>query len=542
MKRFFVGFLLTITILRTQAQFVTSNLPIVKITTKAAIVNEPKVAGTLEIFDKKTGENRLSDTPTAVYNIGIEYRGSTSQDLFDKKPFGIETRDDKGNNLNISVLGLPAENDWVLITPYNDKSLMRDPVAYGLAKSIGMTASHTIFCEIVVNGNYYGVGFWGEKVKQGKNRVPIANLDKGETSGDDLTGGYIIKLDKTTGSRNRSWPSNYLNPGNRSRSTFIVEYPKLENLADAQFNYIRNYINQWENRLQTGDLSDPSKSYASITDLKSFADYFLINELSRNVDGYRLSSYFYKDKDSNNPKLKMGPVWDYNLAFGNADYCQGSNREGWAYQFNNVCGDDNWQVPFWWTKMLSDKNFVSILRDRWNTLKKKELSKETINKMIDSSANVLKQAQQRNFTRWPVLGKYVWPNAYVGTSYDDEVRYLKQWIDRRWDWLDGTNLLVDEKTILANEKPTENNKYLKIFPNPTNPQSKIVVKVDKYSWVHLRLFDNQGKDLGALEHAQKLAGQYVYRIDTIKNLNKGLIIARLEIDGTLVANKKIMIN
>ena len=91
------------------------------------------------------------------------------------------------------------------------------------------------------------------------------------------------------------------------------------------------------------------------------SDYFFSNEVSKNVDGYRISTYLYKDR---NKTLKAGPAWDYDIAYGNADYCGGDDTLNWAYQF--PCTGDYYQIPAWWPRMLTDSNFTNQMRCRWN--------------------------------------------------------------------------------------------------------------------------------------------------------------------------------
>src|SRR4029079_8151760 len=173
-------------------------------------------------------------------------------------------------------------------------------------------------------------------------------------------------------------------------------------------------------------------------DIPSFIDYFIVNEVSRNVDGYRLSSYFYKDRNSKNRKIIAGPVWDYDLAFRNADYCDGSNLSGWAYQFNYVCpGDGAGLIPFWWNRFMEDTAFKGSLRCRWKQLRSTTLSETHFNFLIDSVFNLVNEARVRHFQRWPILGQYVWPNAQpIPTSYEGEIAALKTWIAARLQWID----------------------------------------------------------------------------------------------------------
>ena len=161
-----------------------------------------------------------------------------------------------------------------------------------------------------------------------------------------------------------------------------------------------------------------------------------MNELSNNLDGYRLSTYLYKNR---NEKLKIGPIWDFNLSFGNGNYCNGDKYDTWTYKFNETCSDDFWLIPFWWEKLLEDPYFVNKLKERWNELRKKELSDENIFQMIQNYISILKNESggiYRNYSKWNVIGKYLWPNNYVGNSYESEIDYLIKWIAKRNNWLD----------------------------------------------------------------------------------------------------------
>lgn len=187
--------------------FTESNLPIVLINTNGeTIVDDPKIMGDMAIIDNGPGVmNSIKDTPND-YNgkIGIEIRGSSSQ-MFPKKQYGIELWDEEGEGIDASILGMPEEEDWVLFAPYNDKALIRDALAYKLGRDMGQYASRQRFCEVLLNGEYMGVFVFFEKVKRDGERVDIAKLDPDEVNGDDLTGGYIFKIDKFTGSGGDGW-------------------------------------------------------------------------------------------------------------------------------------------------------------------------------------------------------------------------------------------------------------------------------------------------------------------------------------------------
>ncbi len=188
------------------------------------------------------------------------------------------------------------------------------------------------------------------------------------------------------------------------------------------------------------DFTDADSGYYRFVDLASFVDFFILNELSKNVDGYRLSTFMYKDRDGKDPKLHTGPIWDFNIAFGNADYYHAYLTGGWQVYVNYdeqfIIVGDNFQVPFYWEKLLTDTVFVKRLTRRWQELRSDILSENRILNLIDSYVDTLNEARQRNFKRWSILGRYVWPNYYVGNTYIAEINYLKSWITDRLQWMD----------------------------------------------------------------------------------------------------------
>lgn len=420
-----------------RAQTLTSsNLPIVVINTAGQpILDEPKIVASMGIIDNGPGtRNRVSD-PFNNYNgaIAIETRGSSSQDIFPKKQYGIELRDASGNDFNASLLGLPPEEDWVLFAPYNDKSLMRDVLAYQIARSMGRYASRFRYCELILNGQYEGIYVLLERVKRDRNRVDVARLDIDDIAGDELSGGYILKIDKFTGNNSGGFPSEIPPPGRSADQSiyFQYEYPRTEERLFVQEQYIQDFMRTFEQTLNGPDFTNEVTGYKRFIDVGSFIDFLIVNEVSKNVDGYRLSTYFHKQRDSDGGKLVMGPVWDFNLTFGNANYCNGESTADLMLNFNSVCNNDFWLIPFWWRRFLQDYNFRFELNRRWTSLRASQLSESTLHAFIDSVANALNESQQRNFQRWPVLGTWVWPNTFVGNTYQEEVDFLKSWLSER---------------------------------------------------------------------------------------------------------------
>ena len=356
----------------------------------------------MHIIYNGVGNINYSTDPYNEYDgfIGIEQRGSSSA-MFPKKAYGVETRDSLGLNNNVTLLGMPTENDWVLHGPYSDKSLMRNELSYYMGSQLQEYSPRTHYCELIVNGVYQGVYLFTEKIKRDNDRVNIARLTPTEIFGDDLTGGYIIKIDKSTGSNSDFWTSSYQTVSSNPEDVEIFyHYPKADSIVTAQQNYIQSYVGMFEDLLNGPNYQDPNFGYQSSADINSFVDYFLLSEAVKNVDSYRISTFLFKDKDSKYGKLRIGPPWDYNLAFGNADYCSGGPSSGWAYQFNSVCPGDNWQVPFWWERLLTDPEFQNRVRCRWDDLRSGPYHTDSLLAHVDSVATYLDNAQQRNFDRW----------------------------------------------------------------------------------------------------------------------------------------------
>ncbi|MEY4986328.1 MAG: hypothetical protein RL567_107 [Bacteroidota bacterium] len=478
-----------------------SNLPILQINTKgASIVDEPKIPAKFTLFDRGKGQlNQLTDKPAFSFWAGIEYRGSSSQgDWYFlpglvKKPYGFEIRTD---SVSIQAAKLPiaqfaSESDWVLNASYNDRTFLRDVLAQQLAGQFGLQHSKTRYVEVILNDAYQGIYILMEKIKQGGSRLDIADLTPTDNAGDEVTGGYLVKIDKSSGAPSRSWNSAYVSGKGTEKGLFQIEYPKSENITTQQFTYIKNYVNTFEKSLQEEQPLKATTTYRSMMDMPSFVNYFLLNELSRNVDGYRLSTYFYKDKDSKGGKLTMGPAWDYNLSFGNADYYDGYLPQGWVYNKLELMEGtpDYFQTPFWWGKLMKDSVFVNSVKRRWNTLRKTTLTPQAIFKYMDSTTVALKDPMQRNFGRFPLYGKKVWPNYYVGNNANEELFWMENWISARITWLDAAIARLDATIILGNESEVS----IRAFPNPASQSIQLEFPLLQDANLHVEVFDLLGR-------------------------------------------------
>ena len=440
-----------------------SNIPYIQISTSEIIQNEPKVAAEMQVYEN--GEQTLS-TP-----IGIEYRGSTSFRLSDKKSYGIETKDANGMDVDVSVLDFPEEEDWILnghvfrkttdSETIFDPTLMHHYIGYQLFQSMGRYASRSKFIELEINGDYQGVYVFMEKLKRDENRINIAELLAGDNDAASVTGGYILKIDKTAGGDvAANQPLSYYENNWQDDATytpflsfrsaygvygnllsidpfgppyhseqyletyFLYEYPKADNITEPQKDYIQQYIHNFETSLLNNDPTSEEKAYTEYIDVDSFVDFFIINEVTGNVDGYRLSTYLHKDRGK---KLKMGPIWDLNIGYNRQNRIPFTD---WIANYNTYIPNDPWLVPFWWQKLLEDNLFRAKLKERWQSLRANTLSTNTVLGLVDATANHLIEngAVERNYQKW----------QGIDVNYTQSVEELKSYLENRLAWMDET--------------------------------------------------------------------------------------------------------
>ena len=502
--------------------FVSSNLPIVVINTAggAVIPNDPKLDATMGIIYNGEGvRNYLSD-PFNEFNgaIGIETRGSSSQ-TFPKKQWGLETRDPMGNRQDVTIFNMAFDNDWILYAPYSDKSLIRNVLAYQMGWDSDRYAPRTKLCEVILNGQYEGVYVFTEKIKRKDGKVGSNDIETVDVSGNELTGDYILKVDKTTSGGIVAWSSS-VPPYTGSPQTikFQLHDPSYDSLVPQQLNYIENYVTNFETALNGPNFTDPNLGYAPYIDIGSFIDFMLINEVSKNVDGYRISSFLHKVRTSEGGKLTAGPVWDFNLAFGNANYCNGGNTNGWELDFYQSCSGDGNQNPFWWKKLLQDPNYSHALNCHYQEMRLGKWHTDSLMARIDTLAVYLDEAQERNFQRWPILGNYVWPNDFVGNTYDEEIVFLKTWMTDRLDWLDAN--MFGSCPDLSLEEINKN--QFSVFPNPADEYIEITSD-SNITNEEIIIYNQQGElvlkqsilNSDLIDISQLESGMYLYKI--IKN-------------------------
>lgn len=481
-----------------QSLLQSSPLPIVVIQTLGdSIVDDPRITAHMGVIQRTTGLNQIDD-PFNAYDgwISIELRGSSSQS-FPKKSYGFETQKANGNNNNVALLGMPKENDWILHGPFSDKTLLRNRFTFEIAAKLGHYASRTRFCELVINDDYRGVYVLMEKIKRDVNRVDIAPLERGDTAPEQITGGYILKLDKTTGNGGEGWHT--------PLNTFIqYEYPAPSDLNDAQRTYIQQYVHSAETVLFRQQYQDPDIGFRAWWDEASFIDFILLNELSKNVDAYRLSTFLHKDRGG---KLRAGPIWDYNLAFGNANYCVGAQTDGWVLNFNHSCPEDGWKINSWWDRMLMDRKFGEALISRWQTLRQGAWHTDSLLLLLDGLTTELDDAPDRNFQRWDILQQWVWPNFMVMGDHDAEVNYLRNWLLDRLEWMD-THIATISRDVSDDAAP-----LIRLYPTPFSTSLEISLKNPRAGSYELQLFDWLGQPVAQWHFTEVGGYESIYSWD-----------------------------
>ena len=334
--------------------------------------------------------------------IGIKLRGNSSLS-FNQKKYTIELRDELGHEVDAPLMGMPAHSDWVLLAPYSDVSAARDPLAFQLWRDMGHWGPRTRMVELTLNGEYRGIYILSEAIKRGNERVAIAKMKKKNVSGRDLTGGYLLRID-TANDDDATFISKVPGIGEGNMTTQVIWsciYPKKKNLTSEQFAYIQSYVDTVEQVIQSEEFADPERGYARYIDVPSFVDYFIHTELSVNADGYKRSAYFYKEKqneDGTGGKLFAGPVWDYNLAYGNANFSNANNPEAWNFE-----GASNNPTPAMWQRLLQDPAFRKAVKVRYKALRKNVLSEKSINAYIDQHAKLLAPYLDHHFETYPEL-------------------------------------------------------------------------------------------------------------------------------------------
>jgi hypothetical protein len=517
-----------------------SELPIVMINSLSQPIPEnTKINCLMDIKYNGAGSITHVSDPSNIYSghIGIEIRGASSSS-YPQKPYNLETRDAAGANLDVSLLGMPAENDWVLLSHFNDRSLLKNLLGYKLFEEMGNYSVRAQLCEVLLDSAYRGIYLIGEKVKRDSGRVDIAKLTAADTTGDDLTGGYILQQNYWNASN--SFLSNYSPIDHPTFPVhFVYEYPAWDEILPAQKTYIAAFVDSLETALYSTDFANPVTGYRKYLDVPSFIDYFIVNEVSRNNDGFKKSVFFHKDKFSNGGKLKAGPVWDFDWAWKSIAGCsifEGYDGSGWAHHIND-CFTDNYSTG-WYIRLQQDSTFNNELRCAYENYRATVLDTAYLFAYIDSMGTLVNNAKERHFQKWPLLGKSGPAPDYgpVATTYAGELDSLKSWITKRLAWLDAN--IPGYCAPVGTVRPSVTQEVI-CHPNPANDHLMVSYSLSAAAQVEVRLYNYLGEEVLAVEQTTEAAGAHSLRLDTAP-LAAGVYILQLR-RGAEVVNKKVVL-
>lgn len=360
-------------------------------------------------------------------------RGSSSAE-FPKKGYNIRFTDELGNGRAPVLLDLPAHEKWALVGPWKyDLSLINNPFIYELSKRLGRWAPNTRLVEVYFNSNgneidsadYVGVYVLTDRVEVGKTRVDLANLTPDEIAGSDLTGGYILKIDSKDPDE-IGWVTSRKYPQTdtwSNSSSIVLVSPAANDIAPAQLTYIRDYVQRLENALfASRDSGWSQRSYLDYIDRGSWVDHHLLNTFAANPDALVRSAYFSKDRKG---KLVAGPIWDFDRALGSYWDERSFDPNVWV----GVGAVDLWKTG-WWGILSQDPEFMQDWVDRWQSLRRSELSNASLTALVDSvGASVGAAAAARDAARWPI-------EQNRPGDFSVQLSHLRTWVVQRAEWID----------------------------------------------------------------------------------------------------------
>ena len=406
----------------------TSHLPIILIHTFESgtpdAFNADDLPAALQVLEPKAGTTRMVGRAALDTRIGIHVRGETSR-MFPKKQYALELRADGDDAESAQpLLGLPSHADWVLSDPVvYDRALIRNALAFELSNRIGRYAPRTRFAEVfMVNdgGDVRAANFLGfftliEKIARDPQRVNVSRLAASAATPPAVTGGFILRIDKG-------------NPDFTAAGRWLqFVYPSLEEMSSPerkpQLDFISTFINDFGQAASAANFKHPStgKHYSEFIDVDAWIDHNILNALTKNVDGLRISAYFHKERGG---RLAAGPVWDFDRSLGTPWDPRATEPEEWNQSFNAA----NYFNEGWWRLLFRDPDFKSRYRARFKALLNGAFSADNLDRIVDGMASQVGAAADRNFRRWP-------QSAPLDNSYASEIAQLKDFLRRRVAWI-----------------------------------------------------------------------------------------------------------
>jgi len=387
-----------------------TGLPILYVDTQGSEINskDDYVEGSVSIIGSNDFPD-LSSTEMKIKGRGNStwWQGGIGRPDNMKKPYQIKFGD------KTKVLNMPKDKKWVLLAEISDISLIRNKIVREIANMGSFDyVPQSEYTELFINNKHAGTYLIGQKVEESKNRVNI---------GDD---GYLVEIDTDAHGRieeddvyfrSNVWSSHYKD------GVFNIKEPSLD-FDSEKFNLIKGHINSFEDALFGDNFKDPDIGYRSFIDLPSFIDWFLVNEISKNQDAASFSSIYFNYIPGE--KIKMGPIWDFDLAFGNVNYSNAENPEGFWIKDN-----------LWYKRMFEDPYFKQMVQERFDYYNN---NLSLILSKISGFETYLSKSQKKNFELYPSLldpNSEVWPVPARFDNHHGYVEYLKAWLDTRMEWL-----------------------------------------------------------------------------------------------------------
>ncbi len=471
-------------------QLTSTNLPIILITTPGAITNTQS-QGNISIIDNISGTNTPTDPAKFSGIIGISTRGNGT---YPKSSYSIETWSAPTISLDTSLLGMPSENDWVLLSNYEDRSLLRSTLAFKMHDQMGRYSPRMKYCEVIVNNQYQGIYTLGEKIKRDSLRLDIAKLTNIDNAGENLTGGYIWRID----GNGAGWNSAFSPPFATTQIiNFEYDYPSAADIIPAQQAYIKSYVDSFEAAMNASNFQDTLLGWRRFGAVNSFIDFMIMQEVSKNNEAYRKNTFFFKDKST---KMRPGPLWNFELAWKNTADCNSAVDTGWCYNYGGVCGTSGKLPTFWWSKLSTDAMFMEDLKCRYSFFRKpgNALDTTVMFHAMDSINNLLNLtgAVNRNFTQYPIWGvPLVNEPVPMAANYAEEIKNMKQFIKARLTWLDSkwitTSPLCPAPVTVKNFNTKAS---LSMYPNPANKLVQVILQqTQSGEFFKADLFNIQGR-------------------------------------------------
>lgn len=370
------------------------NIPVIYIDTRGVAINDKEnyVDGTITIKDP---EKLYSDVEEFSASMGIRGRGNSTWG-FPKKPWKVKLKE------KASLLGMPADKEWALLANYADRTLLRNVTAMHLSEICNFPWTPRMrSVEVYLNNAYQGVYTLCEHKKVSKDRVNI-DVDAGDV---------YLEIEEQQDETTCWWtgmgvPMMFSDP----------EVPSSEQLAQ-----IKKMFDDFEAALRNKDYSQET-GYPKYIDVDSFVDYYIVQELTKNIDGNLRKSSFITIEVGG--KMVMYHLWDFDLTLGNAGYFGADVGSGY---------DNFWvKLARWYPYLFRDPVFVDRLQERWAELYP-ELVK--VPDFIAEQALYLDKAKDRNFQKWSIYQSVSWVEFPSLGSYEKEVDYLKEFYRRRLGWL-----------------------------------------------------------------------------------------------------------